>query len=127
MTLSRSMIFFGNQGCLEKNGMKTGGGQTYGEKTINKAISTNRETYKSPSDQPRQQGKPNNETVDSWPTPEPLKPERAENPNPYPIHALSPIIREAVEEFISFNPVPPALAGSVALGLLLYLSSIMQM
>ena len=29
---------------------------------------------------------------------------------------MSPIIREAVEEFISFNPVPPALAGSVALG-----------
>ncbi|MEC7130536.1 MAG: DUF3987 domain-containing protein, partial [SAR324 cluster bacterium] len=92
------------------------GGQTYGEKTINKAISTNRETYKAPSDQPKQQGKPNNETVDPWPAPEPLKPERAENPNPYPIHALSPIIREAVEEFISFNHVPPALAGSVALG-----------
>ena len=107
---------FRQSGLFRKKWDENRGGQTYGEKTINKAISQNRETYKSPSDQPRQQGKPNNETVDSWPTPEPLKPERAENPNPYPIHALSPIIREAVEEFISFNPVPPALAGSVALG-----------
>ena len=107
---------FRQSGLFRKKWDENRGGQTYGEKTINKAISQNRETYKPPSDQPKQEGKPNNETVVSWPTPKLLKPERVENPNPYPIHALSPIIREAVEEFISFNPVPPALAGSVALG-----------
>ena len=32
------------------------------------------------------------------------------------IECLNPIIQKAVKEFISFTPVPEALAGSVALG-----------
>ncbi|MDP7621782.1 MAG: DUF3987 domain-containing protein, partial [SAR324 cluster bacterium] len=92
------------------------GPKTYGEMTIEKAISQNMETYQSPSENSQQKNTQKNKTDVSWQSPEPLKPERAENPLPYPIQALSPIIREAVKEFISYTPVPPALAGSVALG-----------
>ena len=92
------------------------GPKTYGEMTIEKAISQNSETYKAPSENSQQKNTQKNKTDVSWQSPEPLKHERAENLNPYPIQALSPIIREAVKEFISYTPVPPALAGSVALG-----------
>ena len=92
------------------------GPKTYGGMTIEKAISQNMETYQAPSENSQQKNTQKNKTDVSWQSPEPLKPERAENPLPYPIQALSPIIREAVKEFISYTPVPPALAGSVALG-----------
>ena len=41
---------FRQSGLFRKKWDENRGGQPYGEKTINKAISTNRETYKAPSD-----------------------------------------------------------------------------
>src|SRR5215472_16920839 len=50
-----------------------------------------------------------------WPEPEPLIPPLAD-PAPYPLEALSPVLRDAVSEYCQYGQQPVPIAAASALG-----------